>query len=316
MVNKTSKIAIVGAGMAGLSCAAELTKRGLHPLIFDKGRGLGGRLSTRRADGGYQFDHGAQFLTPQSDAFGDVLRQAETAGAVSPWPLDQTEQSFVGLPGMTGLAKHLARGLDVQKNLRIERVTQANDAWQMDWAGGNAVFDHVIVATPAPQTIDLLPMGHPLSKALGAVKMDPCLVLMVALDDETDSDVVALRDPTPQISWIARDSNKPGRPSAPCYVAHANPEWSLQHLELDLPEIANVMLPLVSKVLGFELTPNLPYVAAHRWRYALASKPLGQPFIADTSQRLFAGGDWCLGKTVEDAWLSGKAIADAIAGTV
>ena len=43
------KIAIIGAGMAGLACGTALASHGLQPHLFDKGRGPGGRMATRRA---------------------------------------------------------------------------------------------------------------------------------------------------------------------------------------------------------------------------------------------------------------------------
>ncbi|HIP78813.1 MAG TPA: FAD-binding protein, partial [Kiloniellaceae bacterium] len=43
------RIAVIGAGLAGLLCARRLQDAGLHPVVFEKSRGLGGRLATRRA---------------------------------------------------------------------------------------------------------------------------------------------------------------------------------------------------------------------------------------------------------------------------
>ncbi len=39
---------IVGAGMAGLTAAAELQRAGRSVLVLDKGRGVGGRMASRR----------------------------------------------------------------------------------------------------------------------------------------------------------------------------------------------------------------------------------------------------------------------------
>ena len=65
-------LAIIGAGLAGISAGRLARRQGVTPLIFDKGRGIGGRLATRRAtlDDGtvLRFDHGAQFMTARSPA--------------------------------------------------------------------------------------------------------------------------------------------------------------------------------------------------------------------------------------------------------
>ena len=42
------EIAIVGAGISGLMAATYLAEKGKAPVLFDKGRGPGGRMSTRR----------------------------------------------------------------------------------------------------------------------------------------------------------------------------------------------------------------------------------------------------------------------------
>ena len=51
------------------------------------------------------------------------------------------------------------------------------------------------------------------------------------------------------------------------------------------------------------------FAKAHRWRYALATKPLGEDCVMHASGRLLACGDWCLGARIEAAFLSGSAAA-------
>lgn len=310
------RIAIIGAGLAGLSCARELASRGIDPVIFDKGRGLGGRLSTRRADGGYQFDHGARYLTARNEGFAALLSTAEASGAVARWSVESDEAAFVGVPGMTALAKFLANGLDVRKSLRIAHVHQADGTWRLKSDGGEEEFDHVVMTTPSPQTATLLADDHPMRTSLDPVVMEPCLALMIGLPAESRVPFFTLSQPSDDLAWVALDSTKPGRTGPACIVAHASPEWSTRHLELEMPEIARRLLPLVSKALDMPLTEDLPYLSAHRWRFALVSKSLGKPFLVDGSRTLFAGGDWCLGDRAEDAWISGTAIAGALLKTI
>ena len=42
------RTAVIGAGMAGMACAEVLVQAGWAVDLFDKGRGPGGRMSTRR----------------------------------------------------------------------------------------------------------------------------------------------------------------------------------------------------------------------------------------------------------------------------
>ena len=67
-------VIIVGAGMAGLSAARELEKRGRSVALLDKGRGVGGRMANRRFEGA-RFDTGAQFFSVRSRPFRRLLEE-------------------------------------------------------------------------------------------------------------------------------------------------------------------------------------------------------------------------------------------------
>ena len=45
-------IAVVGGGVAGLTVARRLSELGAFPTVYEKARGPGGRMSTRRRDRG------------------------------------------------------------------------------------------------------------------------------------------------------------------------------------------------------------------------------------------------------------------------
>lgn len=64
------RIVIVGAGLSGLVAARSLAASGHDVSVLDKGRGVGGRLATRRI-GDAVLDHGAQFFTVRTDVRAD-----------------------------------------------------------------------------------------------------------------------------------------------------------------------------------------------------------------------------------------------------
>lgn len=302
------KIAIIGSGMAGLACAARLSKAGLAPTVYDKGRGLGGRMATRRVEGGLQFDHGAQMIPCEDSAFCTLLEDARASGHVADWDMGDGTPKTVGTPGMTALAKYLAQGLDLYQQTEITSVTQTDAGWDLTADHAVGTYDRVICTAPAPQTGKLV--GHALTDPLDHVAYAPSLTLMVALNRPLDApDTQA--NPTDAFAWIAQDSAKPGRPSQYCWVAQASAEWSVTHLELSKDEIATRMLDLFLTHHGLEAT-DVAYATAHRWRYALVTQPLGQSFVTSPDGTLYAGGDWCLGPHIEHAWRSGTAIAEDI----
>lgn len=55
------KVAVIGAGIAGLTCAFELHKAGVEVEVFEREATVGGRMNTRTKDG-LAFDIGANFL--------------------------------------------------------------------------------------------------------------------------------------------------------------------------------------------------------------------------------------------------------------
>ncbi len=122
-MNPTPRVAIIGAGIAGLSCATQLARHGCAVSVFDKSRGPAGRMSTRRGEG-WQCDHGAQYFTARSAEFRAEVARWQAAGAAAPWPArlavlgdsgarapDAALQRFVGTPRMTAPARLLAAGL-------------------------------------------------------------------------------------------------------------------------------------------------------------------------------------------------------------
>ncbi|NCA72190.1 MAG: FAD-binding protein [Sphingobacteriia bacterium] len=308
---KAERIAVIGAGMAGLACARRLADAGCMPIVFDKGRGIGGRLATRRARDGRQFDHGAQYITATAPRFTALLNEAETAGAAALWTDGSDRPHVVGTPGMTGLAKYLARGIEIRQGVEVTALRESNLGWTVTLTDGAEVFNRVVVTVPAPQLSSLLGPEHPMSRDVVDVRLDPCLTLMAAFDPDAPRPFVTRADPDTPLAWIAQDSSKPGRPAPACWVAQASPVWSAEHLELDHEALVALMVPMLCEQLGTEAR-NVRYAAVHRWRYARVAVPLGRPFARDGSCTLYAGGDWCLGARVEAAWISGDAIAQDI----
>ena len=302
------RVAIIGAGIAGLACAQRLVQAGVQPVLFDKGRAVGGRVATRRTHG-LQFDHGAQYVTAQGAGFAAVLRELTAAGDAAPWPDESGRERMVGTPDMATLGKALAAGLDVRQGVQISAVRPADRGWQVLTAHDCHAAARVVVTVPAPQVAGLLGADHPLVARLGGVRMDPCLTLMAGIAAPVP--FATRKAPGDALAWIAQDGAKPDRPAANAvtWVAQAGPAFSAAHVEDNAADIVARMLPLLCDQLGVT-ADRVTLASAHRWRYAQVAAPLGQPFLRDAGALLYLGGDWCLGRRVEDAWTSGTAIAN------
>jgi renalase len=310
-VGQTMKIAIVGAGMAGLSCAEALRAAGLEVTLFDKGRAPGGRMSTRRMPtpaGEAGFDHGAQYFTARDPAFRALVEQWHAIGLAAPWPAAGAD-AWVGIPTMNAPAKHLAAALDVRCQVQVASLEREGSSWHV----GGGVFDGVLVAVPAEQAGPLLQQWSPHFAALAVQTLSaPCWTVMAAFAESLPITADVLREDG-IIGWAARNSAKPGRSGPESWVIQAGPDWSRANLEQDPAAIVAPLLHAFAERAGIPL-PDPSAAAAHRWRYA-RSGTAGEGSLWDTGLRLGVCGDWLLAPRVEAAWLSGRQLATAVIGS-
>lgn len=304
-------VAILGAGLAGIAAARALAAAGLSHVLFDKGRAAGGRLATRRV-GTFAFDHGAQFLKPADPSFAAALREA---GAVA-WA---ATGGVLGVPGMSALPRTLAAGFDLRAGRQVVALERAGEGWLVSHAdarvGGtprtDGPFDAVLCAFPAPQAVALLATPAPgLAARAAAVPFRACWTLMAAFPSRLPLPDT-LEAPSDAIGWAARDSAKPGRDAAAeCWVVQAGPAWTAAQLALTADAARDALLAELVRLAG--PLPEPLHAEAHRWRFAVADAPLGEPCLWDAALRLGLAGDWCLGDRAEAAWASGSAAARAL----
>lgn len=324
-----TKVAIIGAGIAGLACAAVLQAAGQKVTLFDKSRSAGGRMSTRRIAttlGEAQFDHGAQYFTVRDAAFRARVERWHEDGVALPWPAAGAD-AWVGTPGMTAPAKAMAAGCDVRWSVRVDELQQRDGGWHLVSGAdtsqyistadaGEAVFDAplfdtVVVAVPAEQAAALLaPVHANFATNAAATHSAPCWTLMLAFAERLAITGDIIRD-TGAIGWTARNSAKPGRSGPEAWVVQAGPPWSAAHLELTPEEAVEALQPEFAMLAGIAL-PTPLVNTAHRWRYA-RSGALGQDALWNAGLRLGVCGDWLIGPRVEAAWLSGTALGEQIA---
>lgn len=321
-------VAIVGAGMAGLVCARSLAIEGHLVRVFDKARGVGGRMSTRRA-GSSRFDHGAQYFTVRDQRFARWVETWRREEIVAQWQVEvavlgraggQTSapriERFVGVPGMNALCRHLAHDLDVALERRIGKLERSGDHWRLLSEDGTdlGVHDFAVVSAPAPQTAELLEIAAPvMARRAAEVEMAPCWAAMASFTSPLDVGFEAAFVHDSPLSWVARNASKPARPDGEAWVLHASPEWSHEHLEIDRRDAARHLLDAFRDAVG-NLSSTPSHLDAHRWRYALPVDPLPELCLFDAELGLAACGDWCGGARVEGAFVSGQTVADRILG--
>lgn len=286
------RIAVIGAGLAGLTAARRLTDAGLAPVVFDKSRGLGGRLATRRHDLG-SFNHGAPCVHAVDTRFLAYLSASGVA--------EQRGDAWYGQPGMSALVRPLAAGLELCLGNAVEKVQRRGGVFTLSGdAGGLGAFDRVICAIPVVQArrvlADVLTPG-----ALDGAAMAPCWTLMADFAGTPD----AISPPDAVLNAPIAQPGLPGR-----WVAHATLDWTQSHLEDAAPEVLSHLVATLQNRLGL----GAPIGAmVHRWRFARTLTPLGRAFHHERG--LFVGGDWALGRDADHAFASGAAMAEAVIGS-
>lgn len=304
------QIGIIGAGMAGLACAEGLAGQGCEVILLDKGRGPGGRMSTRRMAtpaGEAQFDHGAQYFTARDAGFVRRVEAWIEAGAAAPWPAAGFE-AFVGTPGMNAPIRQMALGQKVHWSHQVSRIEALGSGYRLHLEAAEPVeVDILVVATPAEQAAALLETLAPdLAARAAATPADPCWTTMLAFAEP----VAVARDcwrSDGVIGWAARNSAKPGRPGLETWVVQASPAWSRSHLEAQPETVTARLRSALGDLLGVDL-PAPVVEASHRWRFARSGAE-GSEALYDPARRLGLCGDWLVGARVEAAWLSGTALA-------
>jgi predicted NAD/FAD-dependent oxidoreductase len=318
-------VAVVGAGISGLIAARILHDHGIAVTILDKGRGVGGRMSTRRAESGLCFDHGAQYFTARDPDFERYVRSWLVDGIIARWDgligiinngeISRSERNhdrYVGIPAMNSVCKHLARDLTVRSGTHVAKLTRTEARWTLRDESGVTLgdFDWTIVTAPAPQAADLLIDCAPhLAAEAAAVEMQPCWAVMIEFADLLPLNLDGAFVHGSPLAWVARNSSKPDRDGdSDCWVLHASPEWSEEHMEADKSEIGPLLLSEFWRATRLtEVTPE--HLSAHRWRFAIPKEPLVDRCLSDSRLQIAVCGDWCAGPRVEGAFLSGMSAA-------
>lgn len=319
------KVIVVGAGIAGLSCATALQAKNHQVVIFDKSRGPSGRMSTRRKDE-WQCDHGAQYFTARDPLFKEEVERWKLAGTVSPWlpnlavignPEKHTNDSnlirYVGTPRMTSPAKWLSESLDLRLEHTINSVSYDDEGWRVITQEHDLIdetFDALVIAVPAPQATPILKgIEHSFSEYTQQVNMVGSWTLMLQFLQKLDLGFDAAFINEGPLRWVARDSSKPGRMDTETWVLQASSSWSESHIEATADEVIPDLIKAFTALGG-----SLPESCiAHKWRYADTQPPMNDKFLWDKNCKLGVCGDWINGGKIEGAWMSGLLLAQSMA---
>ena len=320
-----TRIAIIGAGIAGLTLA-KLLGEFCEIVVFEKSTGVGGRMASRRFED-FHFDHGAQFFTARSPFFKRFLQPYINSGKVAqwtprvltfnglskPWKRDWFEPHYVGMPTMSGLCKAIAQDITLVRSSHVMRIGTLRDAWQLHFLDGGTSdeFDWVISAIPAPQARNLLPVEFARRDALDEVTLSSCFALLLGFNEIPLWNFDAARLDHPVLQWLSCERSRPERRGGFAVTVLSSNAWADEHWESVDQIIIDTMLEALNAVIpnGFG---NIAHCQLKRWRFAKAARAEEPLVLLDPELRLAACGDWCRDGLVEGAFLSAIDLATAL----
>jgi photolyase PhrII len=308
---RPGRVAVIGAGFAGLALARTLHDHGMDVTVLEKSRGTAGRASARR-DGERTLPLGADHVVPRGAHFRRWIAGFAEGGLVSAVRRtsvtvredariegNPAEEAFIGNPSLGAITRHLAEGLDVRFSTRATAIVRdGSGGFRLECEGESpGRFDLVLLAIPRPQAAELVTPIVP--DLVPPVAMRPCLV--VAIDAPGGPGVDEIRfEADPVLSRARR--------AGTAWIVEACAAWSEANLERPADGWAHELAGEFAQRLAL---PSPAVLHAHRWRYAFASR-------SGSSQRpyrfhepgLGLAGDWLAGRSdIETAWCSGLELA-------
>jgi predicted NAD/FAD-dependent oxidoreductase len=298
------RVAVVGAGLAGLAAARRLTEGGVRVVVYEKSRGVGGRLAARRLEGTV-VDHGAPALdAPEGTALAALADAVDRDGLLAldgPRRGDDPPDAPMARPlahpdGLTRLAKHAAQGVEVVRGVRVATLRPAGGGLELGDEQGNGLggVDAVVVSAPAPQAADLLersPEPPARVAALRELAYHPAVMAVLGVPGE------------PPAWWLARPADGPvaavsvetakGRPPVDGvvpYVVRLTPEVSAATLDAASDdEVADLAAAALGDLLG--RPAGYTWRQVKRWRYATVAARADWDALNPPGTRVVLCGD-------------------------
>ncbi|MCH8522952.1 MAG: NAD(P)-binding protein [Balneolales bacterium] len=334
-------IAIVGAGLAGLTAGKILAQKGHEVIVLEKSRGFGGRLSTRYAgkDLDVKLDHGTPYLEANGESFQLFINELVDKGVLAPWtdsfgfhneegffeshPSREMKTVYAAPNGMNSVGKYLSRWVDVRNNTHVSGITMVapGSKWKRPWIlnmTDSSVLeaDVLILATPAIQASGLLQTAQDetpvraLHALTSTIKYDATFTMMLGYGEMDIPGWKGVYCQNDVIGFISNESSKRNNQEL-TIVAQTNKQFSYTYRDVDPAVVKTRMSDALSQILGkWAGVPK--WSQLHFWRYAHASNSLKQHFLESSQEEapLAIIGDYLGGNSMESAYVSGLKLAE------
>jgi predicted NAD/FAD-dependent oxidoreductase len=327
---------VVGAGIAGLTCARQLVEVGKNVVLLEKSRGVGGRCATRRVDDTV-VDHGLTFYHGSDPELRAALEITGGDAVIRGWPrrvlgtgppcqpsaFRPADWRLAYTGGVNTFPRQLAADLDVRLNCRVDLIESVADRWRVvDEAGREYTTGSLVLTLPTPQAMRLLEAelgasrelesARALLREIGFVASLTVIAFYQARGQLPDWDMWYPEDSS-ILQLVSHDSSKRQRTNRIALVLQALPAWSREQLERPEVEWSAAMIEDVGRLAGsWAAEPEM--IQTHRWRFARIGSggDLTGPMtvaLPDGRRLGLAGDGFAPGGGVQAAWRSGRELA-------
>ena len=314
---------VIGGGITGLIIATILQRKGIKVTILDKRKYIGGRLATRYVKQSELvagiFDYGVQYFSVTSPQFQVWVDDWLEHGVIKEWSQGFAEgevtSCYCGIDGVGGIAKYLAKDLDVRSRTKAINVSYEKK-WLVETENEQQYQGDMLIMTSAvPHSLSLLdasfvPLPLDIRFSLEKIEYDRCITILALLEKPSKIPVpggIALEN-NDSLAWLGDNYQKGISPDGYAVTLHATPRFSDYYWDSDDAEIVYKLLTAAADYLDSPVTKYQVY----RWRYGLPKTSYGQPCLEFLELPLVMAGDAFVAPTVEGAVTSAIAAGELV----
>lgn len=346
------RIAIIGAGVAGLAAAWQLRQAPVKITIYDKSKGVSGRAATRTRHGA-RFDFGANYFKLDNPELEQLVQHHlpndglvriendvwtfDASGRIEPGdPVQNSQARWTYRDGISTLGKRLASeaGAELRQSVRVEALRRREGRWLLQAentaSSSEEVYDAVLLTPPGPQVRDILAAsdlgevdGQKLDRAMADARYHQQLCFALGfrepLENRPPCFALINTDRGHDIAWLSFENDKPGRDlgGSSVIMLQMSPAWSERHFDRSTDELATEVTRSALTLLSANYR-QADWMDCQRWRFAHPYQPADATRLSSAqSSGLFFAGDALVGKgrvgeSIETGFRAARQIASVL----